>query len=143
MSTIQWKNNRVFIPAPWLGPTHVQWVDVAVQNFSQCGVEFDPTLICASKPGKDSCKGDSGGPLICFEGTKPVIAGVVSTGNDCDAKNNFGIYTRVTSFIDWIKDNMVSFQPLFIKVSKLYSWFTEGCLNRRSNYNNHTTISMR
>ena len=138
------KNKHVSILAPpGALPFVVHWVDVAIQNISKCKREDDPTLICASKPGKDACQGDSGGPLICFEETKPVIAGVVSHGGDCAAKDNFGIYTRVTSYLDWIKENMVRISPLFKMISHINFGFTEGCLNRYPNYNNHSTISMR
>lgn len=51
-----------------------------------------------------SCRGDSGGPLIIREGpTGWVQVGVVSWGaRDCDGAGNYGVYTRVSSFVPWI-----------------------------------------
>lgn len=64
--------------------------------------------------GKDSCKGDSGGPLMFLSdrGGSPkfYVAGVVSEGPYCQraAENQVppGIYTRVSAFVQWILDNM-------------------------------------
>ena len=49
--------------------------------------------------GKDACKGDSGGPLICLsEDDKPVLWGITSKGIRCAEKNAPGLYTRVSFF---------------------------------------------
>lgn len=47
------------------------------------------------------CKGDSGGPLIA-ERTGELI-GVVSLGMPC-ATGIPDVYTRVSSYVNWIKD---------------------------------------
>lgn len=44
-------------------------------------------------------QGDSGGPLI----VNGVQVGIVSFGEGCG--KNPGVYTRITSFVDWIKTN--------------------------------------
>ena len=67
-------------------------------------------MICAGYRGlggKDSCTGDSGGPLICNHGNKAVLVGVVSWGRRCAEPNHPGVYSRVTHVLDWIKSNMV------------------------------------
>ncbi|XP_063984192.1 uncharacterized protein LOC135166115 [Diachasmimorpha longicaudata] len=61
---------------------------------------------------KDSCSGDSGGPLqaIGMYGKRPsyVQYGVVSYGHStCGAEGSPGIYTRVSHYVQWILDNMV------------------------------------
>lgn len=61
---------------------------------------------------KDSCWGDSGGPLM--HGAKNnnrdlvyYVVGVVSLGpNDCGTENFPGIYIRVTSYVHWIVDKL-------------------------------------
>ncbi|XP_070156239.1 soluble guanylate cyclase 89Db [Polyergus mexicanus] len=57
--------------------------------------------------GRDACFGDSGGPLHVkgVYGQLEVI-GIVSWGRGC-AKPNFpGIYTKLTNYIEWLKDNL-------------------------------------
>ena len=62
--------------------------------------------MCAASPtiGSDSCKGDSGGPLLTQAGNDAAkIVGVVSFGtNKCDSSLP-GIYTRVSSYVRWIQ----------------------------------------
>lgn len=71
-----------------------------------------PSQLCAGgETGVDSCKGDSGGPLIypaTIHGTKMVQFGIVSLGIDsCLSTTNYpGIYTRVTYFVPWILDQL-------------------------------------
>ncbi|CAL4158803.1 unnamed protein product, partial [Meganyctiphanes norvegica] len=62
--------------------------------------------VCTYEEGKDSCQGDSGGPLVWLDddGHYQQI-GIVSYGIGCAARNRPGVYTRVTSFIDWIEQN--------------------------------------
>jgi len=65
-------------------------------------------MMCAGylSGGKDSCEGDSGGPL--FYKLKSGLysqVGIVSTGMSCAKPNQPGIYTRLASFIKWIENN--------------------------------------
>lgn len=52
--------------------------------------------------------GDSGGPLYVYAGEgdelRAWLVGIVSRGVGCANFNKPGIYTRVTRFLDWIKD---------------------------------------
>lgn len=62
-------------------------------------------FICAGgEEGKDACKGDGGGPLVCVTSSKTFqLAGVVSWGIGCGQKNIPGIYVNIPYYVDWIR----------------------------------------
>lgn len=51
--------------------------------------------------GKDSCKGDSGGPLINLQ---HFGIGITSWGADCGEPGLPGVYTNLLDFLDWVKN---------------------------------------
>ncbi|KAK0084920.1 hypothetical protein PV325_006122 [Microctonus aethiopoides] len=66
------------------------------------------SIFCAGvlEGGKDTCQGDSGGPLqrvlsepYCMYS----ILGITSFGKFCAFKNSPAVYTRVSSYLDWIE----------------------------------------
>jgi len=65
-------------------------------------------MICASGEHKASCRGDSGGPLITKNksGRSYFIIGVASFGEGCDGPGRPVVYTRVTSYLPWIKKHL-------------------------------------
>lgn len=61
--------------------------------------------------GFDSCRGDSGGPLMTIDNTAKMpywfLAGIISFGpSPCGQENWPGVYTRVGSFVDWIESKI-------------------------------------
>ncbi|KAM9726187.1 mastin-like [Dama dama] len=60
-------------------------------------------MLCAGSEGRDSCQGDSGGPLVCSWNRTWVQVGVVSWGDICGHRDFPGVYTRVTSYVSWIR----------------------------------------
>lgn len=62
--------------------------------------------LCAGAPhgGKDTCKGDSGGPLIAESGMGLYVQiGVTSWGQGCGESGHPGVYTRVSAYAGWIR----------------------------------------
>jgi trypsin len=96
-------------------PTNVLLrVDVPVVGRDTCRAQLgaiDPiyqiteNMICAGykEGGRDACGGDSGGPLIDASGT---LQGIVSWGYSCAVPEAPGVYTRVSSFISFIRANL-------------------------------------
>ena len=64
-------------------------------------------MICTNTPGEGQCGGDSGGPIVCDEGGKATLVGLVSFGDACPNIHT-EINARVTKVLSWIKSNMVS-----------------------------------
>ncbi|MCB1755177.1 MAG: serine protease [Gammaproteobacteria bacterium] len=101
-----------FTQEPSNFPTFLREVEVPVVSNSTCNASssysglITSTQMCAGEQagGKDSCSGDSGGPLMIEENGEYVQAGIVSFGNGCALANYYGVYTRVSSFVDWIDD---------------------------------------
>lgn len=65
-------------------------------------------LCAGGKKGRDSCRGDSGGPLMGMDVTPEGEAnwysiGVVSFGpSPCGMQNWPGVYTKVANYMPWI-----------------------------------------
>lgn len=61
-------------------------------------------MICAAGQGHtDTCKFDSGGPLVVSEEGTDYVGGIVSWGDGCGESGRFGVYTSVPAFADWIR----------------------------------------
>ncbi|XP_075970612.1 chymotrypsinogen 2 [Anticarsia gemmatalis] len=64
-------------------------------------------MVCAGRGRRDSCAGDSGGPLLCKDRTmRYFLQGITSFGDGCGKRGKYGIYTRTAGYVTWIRDVM-------------------------------------
>ncbi|XP_060869915.1 venom protease-like [Metopolophium dirhodum] len=68
----------------------------------------EDSMICAGYAGgeKDTCGGDSGGPLQLAHSTYSCMytqIGVTSAGKECATNDSPGIYTKVSKYLPWIE----------------------------------------
>ncbi|XP_036138603.1 trypsin-1 [Monomorium pharaonis] len=92
--------------------TKLQRVNIRIANQFYCKFMYNiiggnvySTQVCAYNPSseKGSCQGDSGGPLT-VDGQ---LIGLVSWAYGCASTVYPTVYTRVISYLDWIKDHTV------------------------------------
>ncbi|KAH8282430.1 hypothetical protein KR054_007735, partial [Drosophila jambulina] len=78
--------------------------NLTISKYSLCRSKYpgivNKDMICAYAPNADSCKGDSGGPLISLQSLK--LIGIVSFGRECAVEGYPGVYASVAYFKKWI-----------------------------------------
>ncbi|XP_058871185.1 complement factor D-like [Acipenser ruthenus] len=86
-------------------PDKLQEVNVSVIGREKCssrryhGSRITGNMMCAGDRGKDSCNGDSGGPLLC----NGLVEGITSFGGmKCGKPLKPGVYTVISHYTDWI-----------------------------------------
>ncbi|KAM4825034.1 kallikrein-2-like, partial [Thomomys bottae] len=92
-------------------PKTLQCVDLRLMSNDLCGGVYSKKvtefMLCAGrwKGGKDTCKGDSGGPLIC----NGMLQGLTSWGGDpCALPRQPALYTKLMPYRKWIEDIMIA-----------------------------------
>ena len=92
-------------------PDRLRAVDLPIVDNETCARRYGGRItdgqVCAGyrQGTMDSCQGDSGGPLVVPGGpTGWTQIGVVSWGAGCAQPGAYGVYTRVSTYIDWILD---------------------------------------
>jgi len=92
-------------------PASLMKVDVRVWGNDRCKRSYGSSapggitnhMLCASEYNKDSCSGDSGGPLFICHSSSCKQIGIVSWGIGCAKEKYPGVYTRVTEMMPWIR----------------------------------------
>ncbi|CAH0715054.1 unnamed protein product, partial [Brenthis ino] len=77
-------------------------------NVANRRVQLWQGQLCAGgELGKDTCKGDSGGPLMLDNTRIYTVVGIVSFGpTPCGLDNVPGVYTKVYEYLPWIRTQM-------------------------------------
>jgi len=74
------------------------------------GAQLTSNQFCAGgQVGRDSCGGDSGGPVVlpAFSGPPYTLVGIISFGEtNCGGGNVPSVNTRVSSFLNWVLDRV-------------------------------------
>ncbi|GFH44180.1 hypothetical protein CTEN210_00654 [Chaetoceros tenuissimus] len=79
---------------------------ICVSNYEDHIFDVTNNMMCAADPGQDSCNGDSGGPLMDRENN--TLVGIVSWGEDCAHPEYPGVYAKISSQWNWIRDTICS-----------------------------------
>ncbi|GEM76971.1 S1 family peptidase [Vibrio sagamiensis] len=107
LTVLGWGKDETGQISTQLKKVELSFVDqgIACQNLGF--PESLESVICVGDPmsGKDSCKGDSGGPIGYYQDYHFMQVGIVSIGSSCEDNGGIGLYTRVNDFIKtgWIK----------------------------------------
>ncbi|XP_030635443.1 coagulation factor VII [Chanos chanos] len=94
--------------------TVLQKLEVPRVPLAECrahsGLKVTRNMLCAGfkEGGRDSCQGDSGGPLTTRYRNTSFLTGVVSWGKGCARSGLYGVYTRVSVFVEWINSTMAT-----------------------------------
>jgi trypsin len=102
----------------------VPTVEGSCSNYS----DITPRMICAGETGKDTCGGDSGGPLTINRGAGYTeLVGIVSFGTGCGWEGYPGVYSNVAdSGIKPFIENALSSTPPAIEFASATQTVGEG-----------------
>ncbi|KAG7168164.1 CLIP domain-containing serine protease 2-like 4 [Homarus americanus] len=97
-----------------LRPDVLQQVQLPIQDSADCQrrTSSNPnpnSVLCAGGDGRDTCRGDSGGPLTLGStlNSRTYVVGLTSHGPlECGTPNTQGVYTSVNYYVDWIISNL-------------------------------------
>ncbi|KAK9509067.1 hypothetical protein O3M35_006466 [Rhynocoris fuscipes] len=121
---MDWTGKNLFI-AGWgdtsfkgKASSFLQKAQVPVVTNEECrrayntkGADIISRQLCAGRGGKDACQGDSGGPLMAPYGPNSnnrsyYLVGVISYGYRCAEPGFPGVFSRTTSYLNWIAQNI-------------------------------------
>ena len=111
------KDEQYFKSAIFLAnssPQKLRYAKTPAITNAQCKQSWPPSyisddMICEGSSSKGGCMGDSGGPFVCNEDGKAIVAGVVSWGSSTCKVHVPGVYARNTKSLQWIKNQMVCY----------------------------------
>ncbi|XP_018398860.1 PREDICTED: tryptase-2-like [Cyphomyrmex costatus] len=95
-----------------LASTRLKYAKLPITTNSVCerywhGIT-DDQICTAPGLGRDACQGDSGGPLVVVENGMDIQVGIVSYGDAYCPSDKPGVFTRVSSYVNWIHQTMMN-----------------------------------
>ena len=108
MTDVLEKSNQILVKGPVTDK--LQELNLSIVDRKACSEKYPGEItlqmVCAGDGvrGKNTCKGDSGGPLIVDIGGAPTLVGVVSWAYGCALEEEYSIFARVGSpkVHDWL-----------------------------------------
>nr|XP_057921916.1 serine protease 27-like [Doryrhamphus excisus] len=110
--TSTWVTGWGSLSVDWVFPDILQEVNLPIVGNNECNCYLKERAIensiCAGfkEGGMDACQGDSGGPLMIKKNESWIQLGITSFGISCALPEKPGVYTRLSSFKQWIVDNI-------------------------------------
>ncbi|XP_050544565.1 venom protease-like isoform X2 [Daktulosphaira vitifoliae] len=88
--------------------TQLYIVDNAMCNtaYNNLKATISENMLCAGTERKNACQGDSGGPLTLSIKNQYYLIGITSFGFKCVGSGYPGVFTRVTEYIEWIREKI-------------------------------------
>uniref|UniRef100_A0A8C5N5T6 Peptidase S1 domain-containing protein n=1 Tax=Gouania willdenowi TaxID=441366 RepID=A0A8C5N5T6_GOUWI len=96
-------------------------VEVSTVGSRKCSCAYHPygvylnssNVLCAGEAGKGACYGDNGSPLVIKQEGRWIQLGIVNFGTNCYYPDLPSTYTRVSSYMNWISNQITSDKPGF------------------------------
>ncbi|KAG8514232.1 Vitamin K-dependent protein C [Galemys pyrenaicus] len=101
------KRNRTYV---------LNFIKIPVAPRSKCVQAMNnmvsENMLCAGILGdpRDACEGDSGGPMVASFHDTWFLVGLVSWGEGCGRLHNYGVYTKVSRYLDWIHSHITAYE---------------------------------
>lgn len=81
--------------------------------------DIPDSVICAQSEISQHCSGDSGSPMILANVRPAILVGIISWSKaGCSVRGDPGVYTRISSFVPWIRDITSHYRPQFRRGSR-------------------------
>ncbi|NXR29972.1 PROC protein, partial [Zosterops hypoxanthus] len=96
----------------------LRYIEIPIVPHNECAQAMihhvSDNMLCAGSLGdrKDSCSGDSGGPMFTRYKNTWFLVGLVSWGEGCGRREKFGVYTKVSQYLEWIQHHIDMSAPL-------------------------------
>ncbi|NXE38733.1 PROC protein, partial [Ptilorrhoa leucosticta] len=96
----------------------LRYIEISIVPRNECtqamSFHISDNMLCAGSLGdrKDSCSGDSGGPMFTRYKDTWFLVGLVSWGEGCGRRGKFGVYTKVSQYLEWIQHHIDMSAPL-------------------------------